>query len=60
MAFGPSKFSPSCSGSVELARDRGVAAQVVVADRLLEPGHAFGLQRAAARQRLGDATSAWL
>ena len=37
---------------VERAGDLGVAAIVVVADRLFEPGHAFGLQRAPALERV--------
>ena len=39
---------------VERLGDLGVAAKIVVADRLFQPGHALGLQRATARQGVVD------
>ncbi len=48
------KFSPIWIGVVELAHQRRIARIVVVADRLLEPVDALAVERAAARQRVGE------
>ena len=49
------KFSPIWIGVVELARERGVAGIVVMADRLLQPIDALPIERAPALERLGEA-----
>ena len=48
MACGPLKFSPICSGRSRALAISALPAIVVVPDRLFQPRHALGLQRATA------------